>query len=190
MADGFEKTARRASRMLGFAAFAATAAGTKVASWAVELPPRAAQPLPVRFELDVKSVASMTWGAKMVVAQFDAAGRELPEYVTDGRWTTEMLPPQKAGGPFELVVTDGAKGGFYLKDGKILHYDGFKVNAVDTNGAGDTFHGAFLAEFVEGKSVEECCIFASAVSAYKCAHKGVRTLPFTRGEIDALLCKA
>ena len=76
--------------------FAATAAGTKVASWAVELPPRAAQPLPVRLELDVKSVASMTWGAKMVVAQFDAAGRELPEYVTDGRWTTEMLPPQKA----------------------------------------------------------------------------------------------
>ena len=77
--------------------FAATEAGTKAAEYAVDLGRTAdAAPLPVKLELDVKSVASMTWGAKMIVKQFDATGKELPEYVTDGRWTSEMLPPDKA----------------------------------------------------------------------------------------------
>ena len=77
-----------------------------------------------------------------------------------------------------LVVTDGSKGGYYLKNGEIFHYDSVKVKAVDTNGAGDTFHGAFVAAYCENKSVEECCEFASRVAAYKCSKKGLRTLDF------------
>lgn len=85
--------------------------------------------------------------------------------------------------PEILVVTDGSNGGFYWENGKAVHYDSYKVQAVDTNGAGDTFHGAFLAAYTDGKSVVECCNYASAVAAYKCAHKGARTYPLTRALI-------
>lgn len=77
--------------------------------------------------------------------------------------------------PEILVVTDGANGGYYYDGDEIKHYRNFKVKAIDTNGAGDTFHGAFISAYLEGKSVLECSEFASATSAYKCLHKGVRT---------------
>lgn len=79
--------------------------------------------------------------------------------------------------PEILAVTDGSNGGYYWDNGKARHYDSFTVKAVDTNGAGDTFHGAFVAAYCYGKTVEECCKFASAVAAYKCTHKGARTYP-------------
>ncbi len=76
--------------------------------------------------------------------------------------------------PEILVVTDGANGGCYYDSGKAIHYDSIKIRAVDTNGAGDTFHGAFIAAYLNGLSTKDCCQFASATSAYKCLHKGVR----------------
>lgn len=76
--------------------------------------------------------------------------------------------------PEVLVVTDGARGGYYYKDGEAHHYDSVKVTVVDTNGAGDTFHGAFVSAYAMGESVEYCCRFASAVAGYKCSHMGAR----------------
>lgn len=80
--------------------------------------------------------------------------------------------------PEILVVTDGSNGGYYYENGEAVHYDSVKVKAVDTNGAGDTFHGAFVAAYCNGKGLKECCNFASAVAGYKCANKGVRGLSF------------
>ena len=82
--------------------------------------------------------------------------------------------------PEILVVTDGKDGGYYYENGEIKHYSGIKVDAVDTNGAGDTFHGAFLVAYADGRSVKDCCDFASAVAAYKCKHRGVRTFPLDK----------
>lgn len=76
--------------------------------------------------------------------------------------------------PEILVVTNGDKGGCYYEEGKILSYDSVKVKAVDTNGAGDTFHGAFLVAYLNGKNIKECCEYASIVAGYKCTQKGAR----------------
>ncbi|MBQ4269783.1 MAG: hypothetical protein IJB97_09080 [Clostridia bacterium] len=86
--------------------------------------------------------------------------------------------------PEILVVTDGSNGGYYFQNGTAVHYDSYKVQAVDTNGAGDTFHGAFLVAYTDGKTVAECCDYASAVAAYKCSNKGARTYPLTREIIE------
>ena len=91
--------------------------------------------------------------------------------------------------PEILVVTDGSNGGYYLKDGQVLRYDSVKVKAVDTNGAGDTFHGAFVVAYCSGKTVEECCTFASSVAGYKCTHKGARTYPLTMDKIADFMSK-
>lgn len=89
--------------------------------------------------------------------------------------------------PEVLVVTDGRNGGYYFEDGKVYHYDSVKVDAVDTNGAGDTFHGAFLVAYCDGKSIKECCEYASVVAGYKVTHKGARTYPLSREIIDGLI---
>lgn len=87
--------------------------------------------------------------------------------------------------PEVFVVTDGSRGGLYFNEsGEQCKYDGLKVNAVDTNGAGDTFHGAFIVAYLQGKSVKECCGFASAVAAYKCTQRGVRDFPLSKEITD------
>ena len=86
--------------------------------------------------------------------------------------------------PEILVVTDGANGGYYYEDGEIKHYPNFKVKAIDTNGAGDTFHGAFITAYLDGKDLLSCCKFASATSAYKCLRKGVRTFKLDKKTVE------
>ena len=89
--------------------------------------------------------------------------------------------------PKVLVVTQGAKGGTYLENNEIHHYESFRINCVDSNGAGDTFHGAFLVAYLLGKSLEECIKFASAASAIKCQKAGVRNALPNMKEVEAFL---
>ena len=48
------------------------------------------------------------------------------------------------------------------------------VEAVDTTGAGDVFHGAFDFAYLKGLNAYECAEFATAVSAIKCTRPGGR----------------
>ncbi len=76
--------------------------------------------------------------------------------------------------PQVVVITQGKNGGL-LYDGKdFWQYPVFKVEAVDSNGSGDVFHGAFAAGFAKGFDWRQCCLFASAVSAIKCTGVGAR----------------
>ena len=88
--------------------------------------------------------------------------------------------------PEVLVVTDGSNGGYYFENGEPRHYDSIKIHAVDTNGAGDTFHGAFVVAYCEGQTLSDCCAFASKVAAYKCTNKGARTYPLNRDMVGGL----
>jgi ribokinase len=45
---------------------------------------------------------------------------------------------------------------------------------VDTTGAGDVFHGAYLVGLLHGWNVREIAQFSTAVSAIKCASLGGR----------------
>lgn len=76
--------------------------------------------------------------------------------------------------PEVLIITQGSKGGFIWEDGKAVRYPVFPVNAVDSNGAGDTFHGAFVAARVKGMTIAEAAAFASATSALKCTRVGAQ----------------
>lgn len=75
--------------------------------------------------------------------------------------------------PEVVVVTCGKEGGV-IYDGNLRRYPAFPVDAVDTNGSGDVFHGAFAAAMVKGYTYPDCCVFASAVSALKCTGIGAR----------------
>lgn len=76
--------------------------------------------------------------------------------------------------PKVVVITRGKKGGI-LYDGKeFFEYPAFLVKAVDSNGSGDVFHGAFAAALCKGYDYKKACIFSSAVSAIKCTGYGAR----------------
>jgi len=76
--------------------------------------------------------------------------------------------------PSTLIVTQGVQGGFFCRADGIQRYSSFKVDAIDTNGAGDVFHGAFIAGRLKGMNETNAAVFASAVSALKCTGFGAR----------------
>lgn len=76
--------------------------------------------------------------------------------------------------PQTLVITQGSRGGFLWEDGKPRRYPAFAVTAIDSNGAGDTFHGAFLAARTMGRGDYDAAVFASAASALKCTRFGAQ----------------
>ena len=76
--------------------------------------------------------------------------------------------------PETLIITQGSRGGFIWQDGRELRYPVYPVQAVDSNGAGDTFHGAFVAARIRGMDVYDAACFASATSALKCTRFGAQ----------------
>lgn len=77
--------------------------------------------------------------------------------------------------PEVVVITQGKKGGI-LYDGKtVTEYPAFLVDAVDSNGSGDVFHGAFAYALTQGYDFYKACVFSSGVSALKCTKVGART---------------
>ena len=76
--------------------------------------------------------------------------------------------------PEVVIVTRGKEGGILYDGTAITPYPAFAVMAVDTNGAGDVFHGAFATAVTMGYDYPKCCLFASAVSALKCTGIGAR----------------
>ncbi len=77
--------------------------------------------------------------------------------------------------PAWLGVTDGASGAYWLDGDEIRHLPAFEVDAVDTLGAGDVFHGAFAWCIGRGLDEAEAVRFASAAAAVKCTQFGGRT---------------
>ncbi len=75
--------------------------------------------------------------------------------------------------PKVVVITQGKNGGI-LYDGEVREYPAFVVDAVDSNGSGDVFHGAFAFALTRGFDYYKACIFSSAVSALKCTKVGAR----------------
>ena len=76
--------------------------------------------------------------------------------------------------PEVVVITRGKLGGLFFDGNEFWDYPAFPVRAVDSNGAGDVFHGAFAAAVARGFDYRDCCVFASATSAIKCTGVGAR----------------
>jgi sugar/nucleoside kinase (ribokinase family) len=71
-----------------------------------------------------------------------------------------------------------------LVDGEVLHVKGFKVDVVDTTGAGDVFHAGFIYGLLQNWEVKEILRFANAVAALKCRDLGGRRGIPTLGEVQ------
>lgn len=89
-----------------------------------------------------------------------------------------------------LAVTLGKQGVLYLEQGEVRHVRAFPVDAVDTLGAGDVWHGAFALALAEGQGEVEAIRFASAAAAIKCTRFGGRSGTPGRDEVERFLAAA
>jgi sugar/nucleoside kinase (ribokinase family) len=78
-------------------------------------------------------------------------------------------------GPACVGLTLGGAGSALRYRGEVVEAAGFPVDVVDTTGAGDVFHGAFLCGLLQGLDAGGILRFANAVSALKCTRLGGRT---------------
>ncbi len=86
-----------------------------------------------------------------------------------------------------IAVTDGANGTLWLEGDALRHMPAFRVAAIDTLGAGDTFHGAFVLALAEGHGEIDAITFASAAAAIKCTRFGGVFGAPRRAEVIAFL---
>jgi sugar/nucleoside kinase (ribokinase family) len=89
--------------------------------------------------------------------------------------------------PGFLCATLGREGAMALIDGEILYVKGFEINAVDTTGAGDVFHAAFIYGLLQNWEVREILRFANGAAALKCREVGGRRGISTLEEIHKFL---
>jgi sulfofructose kinase len=99
----------------------------------------------------------------------------------------EALASLRSGLPGWLAVTDGANGAWFTEAGGIRHTPAPQVAAVDTNGAGDVWHGALAAAVIEGRSPGDAVTFANAAASLKCSRLGGRAAIPTRDEVEKFL---
>jgi ribokinase len=108
---------------------------------------------------------------------------------------TAQEDPVRAGrsllemGPEIVVITLGAEGCLCLWEDQAIPVPGFQVDVVDTTGAGDAFHGAFLYGLLQGWELERTAVFANAVAAINCTHLSGRAGLPSLSEVEIFLKK-
>jgi sulfofructose kinase len=87
-----------------------------------------------------------------------------------------------------VVATQGSTGsaGFSLETG-LVTAPGFKVDVTSTLGAGDVFHGALVAQLIQGHPLQEAMRRANAVAALSCRGLDGQSKIPTTTELNAYL---
>lgn len=86
-----------------------------------------------------------------------------------------------------VITTLGRDGAVITSGDGASKVRGFKVNAIDTTSAGDTFVGALACALTEGMTLEDSVRFANAAGALACTKAGAQQAMPTRAEVDAIL---
>lgn len=73
-----------------------------------------------------------------------------------------------------VVITAGERGAYGKTVDETWYQPAFQIDAVDTTGAGDVFHGAFMVGVVKNWGLAEILEFSAAVAALKCRGLGGR----------------
>lgn len=71
-----------------------------------------------------------------------------------------------------IILTRGQNGVLFLHNGKVFSHGVYKVAAVDTTAAGDTFTGYFIALLAQGADDEKILSYASKAAAIAVSRKG------------------
>lgn len=106
----------------------------------------------------------------------------------DKEYTEKISSKKKEYGIKNIILTLGDKGSIlFSEDNNIKKYDVYKVKAVDTTAAGDSFIGAFTMKICEIGNPDEAIKYATAVSAIVVTRQGAQDSIPTREEIEKFI---
>ncbi|MHA6513156.1 ribokinase [Tessaracoccus sp. Z1128] len=90
-------------------------------------------------------------------------------------------------GARSVVITLGVDGSLITDGGPVVHVPAYRVDAVDTTGAGDAFVGAVAAELARGVALEDAVRFATAVSAVSVQKLGAQSSYVDRAHVERFI---
>jgi sugar/nucleoside kinase (ribokinase family) len=158
-----------------------TAAATQAARYA-----RAAGlPTVIDVERVRPGIADLLQNIDAIIAA-EAFPSELTGYGATGRALEALAAEFNA--PI-VVVTLGAEGSLARCHGRELRTPGFRIDCVDSTGAGDAFRGGFAAGCLRSPEgdVEDVLRYANVVAALNCRALGARGGLPTRNEVEQLV---
>ena len=128
--------------------------------------------------------------------------REILPYVdapiVSEHWAADWMPNQPAEAVVETlygagakiaIVTLGERGCVVRSDEGLQTFPAYPVEVVDTTGAGDAYHGAFMYALLQDWDLGRRVRFAAAVGSLNCRALGGRAALPTRAEVDEFLAQ-
>lgn len=94
--------------------------------------------------------------------------------ITDEASTRAAIEKIKETGVNDVIITIGSRGTMALINNEVTTIPAFKVKAVDTTAAGDTFCGALCAALLAGKKMCEAMTFANKASSIAVTRRGAQ----------------
>jgi ribokinase len=141
------------------------------------LNPAPAQPLPDRLLQHVSILTPNETEAELLT------GIKVDSTATAGEAANNLI----ARGVQTVILTLGARGAFVATADTRKLVSGFKVEAVDTTAAGDTFNGALAVALAEGQPLDRAVLFANAAGAISVTRIGAQPSTPKREEIEKFL---
>lgn len=156
-----------------------TAAAIAAARWAREAG------IPVVADLD-----ELYPGVEGLLDKVDylIVSRDIPERLTGLSDLTRSLPlVQQRFGCVLAAATLGPNGVLAYQEHGFCYRPAFRVEVVDTTGAGDIFHAGFIYGLLRGWPLEQTLDFGCAAAALNCTGTGARGGIAPVGRIEALM---
>jgi len=156
-----------------------TAAATQAAQWAREAG------VPVIADLD-----EIYEGVQELVRNVDylIVSRDFPGRLTGEHDLASALRAMRTEYGCRLAAATLGHDGVLAWDGeRMLHRAAYRVNILDTTGAGDIFHAGFIYGLLQGWPLERQLDFACAAAALNCTCQGARGGIRTVGDVEALM---
>jgi sulfofructose kinase len=118
---------------------------------------------------------------------FPITSKDFPERLTGEKNLSKSLPSIHREFKCRMIVATVGRLGSLAWDGaQFILCPGFRINTVDTTGAGDIFHGAFVYSLTQDFELNETLEFCCAAAAINCTAPGARGKIATLNEIARL----
>ena len=94
---------------------------------------------------------------------------------------------QKAYPNKEIILTVGSLGSYYISGETVIHQEAYRVEAVDTTAAGDTFTGFYLASILRGEEVHTALRIAAKASSITVTKEGAaKSIPTLEQVLESM----
>ena len=87
----------------------------------------------------------------------------------------------------EIILTVGSQGSYYISGETVIHQEAYRVEAVDTTAAGDTFTGFYLASILRGETVSNALRIAAKASSITVTKEGAaKSIPTLEQVLESM----